>query len=288
MNRTFPPSSATAQVVFGAHSRPGPGRTSNDDHYAIVELGRHQATVMTSMPDAVIPARFEESGYAMVVADGIGAGGNAELASRTALGVLMHLMLHFGRWNLRVDTAVAHEIMDRTRRFYRQVDRVLADEARIARQPLYTTLTAVFGAGRDVFFAHVGHSRAYLWREGELMRLTRDQTVGTNRPTRLAPLVDVNGEARDLRHILTDTIGMSGPIGPTIDIERFELSDSDRVLVCTNGVTDTVDEKVIADVLGSTQSPTEQCRLLVDPGASAPDTDDATALIAHYRLPMQV
>src|SRR5262249_28506914 len=161
--------------------------------------GRHQTTVMTSMPDGVIPARFEESGYAMVVADGVGASGNAELASRKAIGALMHLMLHFGRGNLRVDTAIAHEIMDRTRRFARQVGGALADEGRIARTPLFTTLTAVFGAGRDVFFAHVGHSRAYLWREGVLMRLTRDQTIGAKHPTRLAPLVDVNGEARDLR-----------------------------------------------------------------------------------------
>jgi PPM family protein phosphatase len=285
MDRNFPPSSATAQVVFGAHSRCGSGRTSNDDHYAIVELGRHQTTVMTSMPDGVIPARFEESGYAMVVADGIGPGGNAELASRTAIGVLMHLMLHFGKWNLRVDTAIAHEIMDRTKRFYRQVDRIVADEGRIARTPLYSTLTAVFGAGRDLFFAHVGHSRAYLWREGELMRLTRDQTVGARRPTRLAPLVDVNGEARDLRHILTDTIGMSGPIGPTIDIERFQLSDNDRVLVCTNGLTDVVEEETIGSVLASDRAPGEQCRLLTESAAASAGGDDATALVAHYRLP---
>ena len=286
MEPSFPPSSATVQVVFGAASRCGQGRTSNDDHYAIVELGRHQATVVTSMPEDVIPARFDESGYAMVVADGIGASGNAELASRKAIGALMHLMLHFGKWNLRVDTAIAHEIMDRTRRFYRQVDRALAEEGRLARTPLYTTLTAVFGAGRDVFFAHVGHSRAYLWRDGELMRLTRDQTIGTTRPTRLAPLVDVNGEARDLRHILTDTIGMSGPIGPTIDIERFQLSDNDRVLVCTNGVTDAVDEETIGHVLASERSPDEQCRLLVEPAAALAGGDDATALVAHYCIPM--
>ena len=286
MERSFPPSSATVQVVFGAHSQRGSGRTSNDDHYAIVGLERHQTTVATSMPGDLIPERFEESGYAMVVADGIGAGGNAELASRRAIGALIHLMLHFGKWNLRVDEAIAHEIMDRTRRFYRQVDRALADEGRIARTPLHTTLTAVFGAGHDVFFAHVGHSRAYLWRDGELMRLTRDQTVGTPRPTRLAPLVNVNGEARDLRHILTDTIGMSGPIGPTIDIERFQLSDNDRVLVCTNGVTDALDEQAIGDALASDRLPIEQCRLLVDSAASSDGADDATALIAHYRIPM--
>ena len=54
--------------------------------------------------------------------------------------------------------------------------------------------------------------------------------------------MDVNATARDLSHILTDTIGMGGSVGPTIDLERFRLDDDDRVLVCTNGLTDMVDE----------------------------------------------
>ena len=62
-----------------------------------------------------------------------------------------------------------------------------------------------------------------------------------------SPLVDVNASARDLAHILTDTIGMSGPIGPMIDHRTVSaLDDGDRVLVCTNGLTDVVDEERIA------------------------------------------
>jgi protein phosphatase len=119
------------------------------------------------------------------------------------------------------------------------------------------------------------------------MRLTRDHTIAAHQSTTLpiAPLVDVNAAARDLSHILTDTIGMSGPLGPMIDLERFQIDDDDRVLVCTNGLTDMVDEARIEGVLASDQSPDEQCRALVDLALSAGGDDDVTALIARYRIP---
>jgi serine/threonine protein phosphatase PrpC len=57
------------------------------------------------------------------------------------------------------------------------------------------------------------------------------------------------------------------------------------VLVCSNGLTDNVDETAIGELLASDRLPTEQCRLLVDSAASSAAGDDATALVAHYRIP---
>jgi protein phosphatase len=260
----------------------------NGDHYLIIELGRHQETIRTSLPADVIGKRFDEYGYGMVVADGLGGQPDSEEASRLAIVTLMKLVLHFGKWNLRIDSRIAQEIMDRAEGFYRHVDSAVMYEG-VSRggRRLETTLTAVFGAGTDLFFAHVGHSRAYLFRDGQLMRLTRDHTIGRHGSSTvpLAPLVDVNLTARDLKHILTDTIGMGGSSGPMIDLERFQLVDGDRVLVCTNGLTDMVEESVVAGVLTSDQSPDDQCRTLVDLAMSAGGHDDATALVAQYHIP---
>ncbi len=153
---------------------------------------------------------------------------------------------------------------------------------------LQTSLTAVFGAGRDMFFAHVGHSRAYLLRNMQLMRLTHDHTVnrrGHQSHVSVAPLIDVNAAARDLQHILTDTIGMGGSTGPRIDLEHFQLDDQDIVLVCTNGLTDNVDEDHIAQILVASGSPDEKCRKLVDLGFEVGGEDDVTALVGRYHVP---
>ncbi len=286
-NAEFPPPSATAQITFGAQSRRGLMRSINDDHYVVIRLGRHQETLLTSLPDALITDRFEEYGYAMIVADGVG-GAGGEAASHLAIATLVYLVQHFGKWNLRVDDVIAREIMARAERFYRHVDSTVTYERRKMEVPTsQTTLTAVFGAGRDLFFAHVGHSRAYLFRDGNLLRLTRDHTTERRQSpgASLGPLVDVNTTARDLKHVLTDTIGMGGPIGPLIDLERVRLDDQDRVLVCTNGLTDMVDESSIGDILASERSPTGQSQALVDLAIALGGDDDATALVAHYRIP---
>jgi PPM family protein phosphatase len=276
------------QATFGAHSRCGRLHATNTDHYVIIRLGRQQTTLLTSLPDDLISDRFDEYGYAMVVADGLGESSAGERASRLAIATLMHLVLHFGKWNLRIDNKIAQEIMDRAGRFYRHVDSAVVHEGMKDRGPRpETTLTAVFGAGRDLFFAHVGHSRAYLFRDLRLMRLTRDHTVAERQSWNVpvAPLVDVNVSAKDLKHILTETIGMAGSVGPTIDLERFQLIDGDRVLVCTNGVTDPIDESRIGEVLALGKSPDEQSRMLVELATAAGGDDDATALVAHYSVP---
>ena len=284
----YPPPSTVVEVEFGAETRRGATRTMNEDHYLIIRLGRSQETIKTSLSEAVITTAFQEHGYAMAVADGVGGSGAGEYASRLALATLLYLVRAFGKWNLRVDDSIAREIVERVERFYRHVDGTMLKQSELGRiKDLQTTLTATFSAGRDLFFAHVGHSRAYLFRDGHLLRLTRDHTVGRRGPSRrpLAPLHEVSGAARDLHHILTDTLGMSGSAGPRIDIERLQLDDGDIALVCSNGLTDALDEDAIADVLASSRPAQAKCGSLVELAALANGNDDATALLAQYRIP---
>jgi protein phosphatase len=269
-------------VEFGAHSRRSPLRAVNEDHYLVLHLGRHQETIVTSLPETQIPRRFDESAYGMLVADGSGASG--EIASRLAITTLAQLLVNFGRWNVRIDESIAHEVMDRAKRFYRGVDSTLLQAGRDSPHRLQTTLTAVFTAGTDLFFAHVGHSRAYLFRDNELLPLTRDHTVASERQAK-ATIVDVGDAARDLRHILTDVLGKEGAGGPKIDIERCGLLDSDVVLLCTNGLTDVADDSQIGNALRTHRTPDDQCSALVNLAVNSGSHDDVTAVVAHYRIP---
>jgi serine/threonine protein phosphatase PrpC len=107
----------------------------NEDHYLVLRLGRHQETLMTSLPEKVIAARFEEHGYAMVVADGLGVTGEGEAASHLAVATLVYLVRHFGKWNLRVDDTVSQELMTRVERFYRHVDAIVTHRRDTAASP---------------------------------------------------------------------------------------------------------------------------------------------------------
>jgi serine/threonine protein phosphatase PrpC len=279
-----PPPGAEVKVEFGAQSRRGALRSVNEDHFLIVRLGRNQETLMTSLPEPEAPRRFDEYAYGMVVADGVGGTGAGEAASRLAITTLAHLVIHFGRWNLRIDDDIAREVMARAERFYRKVDSTLLHRSS-DRAGLRTTLTAVYTAGRDLFVVHVGHSRAYLLRGGQLIRLTRDHTLADEPAAGTGPLLDIAASVRDLHHILTEIIGSRDLSGPMIDIERHSLEDGDVVLLCTNGLTDVVAENQIVEVLQSDRSCPEQSGALINLAVEAGTDDDVTAVVARYRIP---
>jgi serine/threonine protein phosphatase PrpC len=274
-----PPPSADVDVEFGAQTRRGPQRSINDDHHLILRLGRHEEVLMTSLPEGEVPERFDEYGYGMVVADGIGTTG--ETASRLAISTLVHLAIYFGKWHVRVDDPIADEMIDRARRFYRSVDSLLVETSQFSPGRLQTTLTAVYTAGSELFFAHVGHSRAYVFRDDQLMQLTHDHTADRERP-RNATIVDAT--ARDLRHLVTQSLGGPGSAATRIDVERCGLLHGDVVLLCTNGLTDVASDAQIATVLRMHRAPDDQCRALVDLAANSGGQDDVTAVTAHYRI----
>jgi serine/threonine protein phosphatase PrpC len=277
-----PPPSVVMEAEFGARSRRGPLRPVNDDHYLIMRLGRHQETLLTSISERALPRRFDEHFYGMAVADGTG--GLGEAASRLAISALVHLAIYFGRWHMRIDEPIAEEVLDRAQRFFRSIDSTLLQASHdTSPRRLHTTLTAVFTAGTELFFAHVGHSRAYVFRDNELMQLTRDHTLDRERPGK-APHVDVPSSPRDLHHILTETLGGGAPGAPRVDVERCGLLDGDLVLLCTNGLTDVAEDARIANALRSHKTPDDQCQALVDLAANSGGKDDVTALVGHYRV----
>jgi protein phosphatase len=218
----------------------------------------------------------------MVVADGLGSAG--AVASRLALATLVHLGISFGRWHVRIDAPIAEEVKDRVDRFCQSIDATLVQANQGGGRALLTTLTAVFTAGDDLFFAHVGHSRGYLFRHDQLIQLTRDHTLDTERP-RTRTIAAVAAGTRDVRHVVTDNLGREGAGVTQIDVERCGLLDGDVVLLCTNGLTDVVDDERIAAVLRLHPTPDQQCRALVELAVASGSQDDVTVVAAHYRIP---
>src|SRR5262249_55663156 len=132
-------------------------------------------------------------------------------------------------------------------------------------------------------FAHVGHSKAFLFRDGALLQLTKEHALDQRR----LPVVRLNvvePEKLDFAHVVSETIG--GRPDPNVDIEHVRLFSGDRVLVCTNGLTDGLSPDRIADALRSRRSPQEDCQQLVDLAVSRGSADDVTVMLADYSLVM--
>jgi protein phosphatase len=274
--------SSTVRLEIGAASACGLGRSHNSDHYLAIRLGRSQDTLATSLPASDLPHRFAEYGYALMVADGLGERAGPR-ASRVALASLAHLAIRYGKWNVRVDPDTTDQIRGQGEFLYRQVNEAVYEAGR-ADSALYgmtTSLTALYIAQDDLFFAHVGHSSAFLLRNGVLTELTASVNAKASRS--IGGPLRPERATRDVGRLIAETIG-AGPTAPKVEIERIKLLPADRLLLCTNGLTDVVSEGQIADALAPRRRPHHDCRRLIDMALDGGGADDVTVMLADYAM----
>jgi protein phosphatase len=277
--------SSQVRIDVAALSDKGKVRERNEDHFFVGRGGRHLATLLTNIPPTDVPTRFEETGYLMIVADGMGGHAGGEVASRMAITTLINIVLHMPDWILRLDEEHAQKVMERAAERYRRVHEALQEKARLdpKLRGMGTTMTAAYSLGDDLFVPHVGDSRAYLFRNGKLQLLTHDQTQAQLMAD--IGMISQNEVARHrLRHVLTSALG--GPENAMrVDIQRLKLTDGDRLLLCTDGLTDMVEDEGIARVLAGTESSDEACRRLVDLALENGGKDNVTVVLARYSIP---
>jgi protein phosphatase len=273
------------RIDLGARSDRGKVRPTNEDHYLAVRFGRSLVTLRSNVPDGLIPERFDESGFGFVVADGMGGAAAGEVASRLAISVGLNLALNAPKWNLLMTPEEIQENMDKWRRRFRQIDAVLTERA--ASDPalagMGTTLTVACSVGTDLLLYYVGDSRAYLFRGDRLHRLTRDHTMAQQ----LADAGRIGHEEvvrHRLRHVLTRVLGRSGG-DIEAEIQHMPLADGDRLLVCSNGLTDLVPDFRIAEVLRHTEPSEQASQELIDLALAAGGTDNVTVVLARYTVP---
>ena len=176
----------------------------------------------------------------ILVADGVGGGAAGEVASATtAYAVAASVLMHDGE-----DPAIV--LRDAIRIAQGQVRAgVAADPARAG---MATTLTAVCTDGSSFVLAHLGDSRGYVFRGGELTRVTRDHTYDQDLVDE--GRLDPQGAAEHpWRNVVLRTVNGSEDAEP--DLLALSLAPGDRILLASDGLTDLVDEAVIAEVLAS-------------------------------------
>jgi serine/threonine protein phosphatase PrpC len=277
--------SPMVRLDVSALSHTGHHRENNEDHFYVAKFSRALQTITTSLPDGDLPAHAEEANYVMIVADGMGGHAAGEVASRMAIATLIKLALDVPDWILRVDEGYRREIVRRSRTRVQKVGATIVEHGQRdpALKGMGTTLTLARSLGRELMITHVGDSRAYLMRGQQLHRLTRDHTYAQL-------LVDIGQlDAADAatsqhRHVLTNTLGGASE-EVHVDTDRAVLEDGDRVLLCSDGLTDLVDDETILRLLGEATGSKEACERLVQEALDRGGRDNVTVIVASFRLP---
>ena len=273
---------ALAIKAFGI-TDPGKVRQSNEDQFLIAELSKRMRVMQTSLPEPKLQVG-EDRAHLFLVADGMGGHAAGERASSIAVAAIEQFTLNTFRWFFAPDSPGAQKVLAQFQAALTQADEKIIEEAE--QNPelagMGTTLTMAFQLGPQLCVVHVGDSRAYMYRSGELHQLTRDHTLvaelvrsGAIKPEQVAD--------HHLRHVITNVVG--GPqAGVKVEARAFEVQAGDRLLLCSDGLTEMVTNDAIAAVLDAVAEPEAAAKTLLDQANAAGGRDNITVLIVRFDL----
>ncbi|MEX0658892.1 MAG: protein phosphatase 2C domain-containing protein [Egibacteraceae bacterium] len=211
-----------------------------------------------------------------VVADGLGGHAAGEVASGIATEHLAALdpTAHEGT------QALQGALVEAVREANRAVHAAAGTPERAG---MATTVTAAALTEGQVVLAHVGDSRAYLVRGGTLQQLTTDHTAAQH-AVEAGLLTPEQAATRPERHMLSRAVGLDSDV--TVDAPPpLALQSGDRLLLCSDGLTEAVDEAAIPAIIDERPAPEDACRALVQAALDGGGPDNVTVLLVAVHGP---
>lgn len=247
------------------------GRERNEDNFLVCHDG--WASYRSEEGHAE-RARQEGAGTLVAVCDGMGGHADGDVASATAVQVLRKL------YQPGVPRRPARVLLKYIQDSHRQLHQAATEDGPVK---MGTTLTAAWFVHGTMAWAHVGDSRLYLFRGGNLLQLTTDQTRNEFARRDGLPLT------RDGEHLVQNFIYGSRGLGDNAEL-RLEhgldsgaevLYEGDRVLLCTDGITTGLKHQALLEILGMDRHPQEVVELLTERAIKSGTRDNVTAILVQ-------
>ena len=266
--------------AFGLTDR-GRTRSVNEDQFVIAELTKTMRICQTSLP-APPAIRGEEQGHVFVVADGMGGHAAGEHASALAIAAVEQFTLNRLKWFFHPDGSDAQRILGDFQAALRLADSRLMEEQEEHPElrGMGTTLTLAYQLDWQLCVVHVGDSRAYIYHDHELHQLTQDHTL-TAHLVRMGQLQPEEAAKHRLRKVITNVVG-GEQAGIQVDAHALEIQGGDRLLLCTDGLTEMLQNEEIAEALATHDDPELACHVLVDRANEAGGRDNITVIVAAF------
>lgn len=145
-----------------------------------------------------------------------------------------------------------------------------------------TVVAALFSPRRScLYVAHVGDSRAYRVRRGEIEQITRDHSLVNDY---VAAMPDMTDEQRSElpKNVITRALGMQEQV--QVDLGIYDAEPGDRYLLCSDGLSGMLDDDELLEILESTEDPAGACRRLIDAANRNGGEDNVTAVLLKMEL----
>lgn len=283
---TPPAPKSGARIDAAGLTHTGKVRKLNEDAYLIGTLQR-SLLVHDASPAARGWFAGQSAGTVLVVADGMGGQGGGDVASRVAVSTVVNHLLNCMPWATarEVETAPAHTpslpgVRDQLASALVEGDStVKLTGARSGTPHMGTTLTIALVLWPIAYVAHVGDTRCYLYRSGQLCRLTTDHTLA-QRLQEISP--ETIEDTSRLHHVLWNSLGASEEL-PQPEIQKLTLQSGDTLLLCSDGVTKHLNDAELTRLLAGAVGAEQRCAMLVELANGEGGTDNMTAVVASFQ-----
>lgn len=264
--------------AFGL-SHTGKVRKQNQDRFLLATIHKRVDVVASNLEATErLPTGEQRLAYLAMVADGVGGGtGGAEASAMTLETVMQYvndsMLVYYGA---RAEEAEFTEVLQgAAMRAHQAVLKRRAEQG--VSGTMATTLTLFIGVWPAYYLLQLGDSRYYLWRDGKLRQVTRDQTMAQD-------LVDEGVMTRaaaaktPMANVLSSAIGGDTTL-PVVT--RLQADWHNVHLICSDGLTRHVSDERIAEVLGSLTSSKQACEQLLQDALDGGGSDNITIVIGR-------
>jgi protein phosphatase len=274
---TQPESSAAGgdiRVKLFARTDVGQIREHNEDNFLVADLSRRARGLLEANRSLVVGPY----GSLFAVCDGMGGAAAGEIASQLAVDILYERMVE------GLDGISALTRDELARRLVRAIEAAglrIFQEAKVdrTRRGMGTTVTAAALVDGHLFFAQVGDSRGYILRQGQLVQLTRDQSL-VNQLIEAGQLTEEEAETFEHNNIILQALGTADTV--QVDLTYCELQRGDVLMLCSDGLSGMVRFDDIREVMRTTPEPVDACKILVERANQAGGHDNITVIVACF------
>jgi len=252
-------------VQFGQTSDPGKVRTNNEDAMgSFSPASRHQA---------------RSHGYLFAVADGVGGLDLGEVASTTAISVIVEEF---------AEAQAGTMLISLLPRLIQHANAAVHDrtlEAQYRGKKMATTLVACALRYDQAIVSHVGDSRCYLVRNGYAKQITQDHTL-VNEQRRIGLISAKEMAESESRHVILRSLGPE--LFVSAETTALTLHAGDTLVLCTDGLHDSMSEAAIAAIVSQNKKADELAAELVARAVEIDGADNTTAQVIRIRSVEQV
>ncbi len=250
------------RLTIAARTHRGQRRSHNEDALLIVNLDARERC------DDVAEWHVGERGVLLAVSDGLGGARAGEVASELSVEAMFDELRRERR---------AHDLDALLQRAVARASRRVRDASRTReREGMGATLTAALIEGNTAHVVQVGDSRGYLLRDGELRQITHDQSYVQTLLDEGA-ITPADAERSPLRNIVTQVMGQDEEV--RADLGRIVLRAGDRLLLCSDGLSNALDEGAILRGAAA-RDVALACAHLIEAANAAGGPDNITVVLA--------